>query len=43
VVFLLKEVTDNKVVLSFLNDEKEMKLDLDQPVTVSLKECRVKL
>lgn len=39
VVFLLKEVTDNKVVLSFLNDEKEMKLDLDQPVTVSLKEC----
>lgn len=39
VVFLLKEVTDNKVVLSFLNDEKEMKLDLDQPVTVSLREC----
>lgn len=39
VVFLLKEVMDNKVVLSFLNDEKEMKLDLDQPVTVSLRDC----
>lgn len=39
VVFLLKNVADNKVTLSFLNEEKEMALDLDQQVTVNLKDC----
>ncbi|HOP28727.1 MAG TPA: DUF4115 domain-containing protein [Spirochaetota bacterium] len=39
VVFLLKEVSDNSVILSFLNEEKEITLNLDQPVTANLKEC----
>jgi len=39
VVFLLKEVADNKAILSFLNDEKEISLDLDQPVKTNLKDC----
>ncbi len=39
VVFLLKEVANNKVTLSFLNEEKDLPLDLDQQATVTLKDC----
>lgn len=39
VVFLMKDVADNKVTLSFLNEEKEMTLELDQQTSVTLKDC----
>ncbi len=38
VVFLLKDVADNKVTISFLNEDKEMVLDLDQQTPVILKD-----
>lgn len=39
VVFLLKEVANNKVILSFLNEDKDLPLDLDQQATVTVKDC----
>lgn len=39
VVFLLKEIGDNRVTVSFLNDERELALPLDQQVPVTLKDC----
>lgn len=38
VVFFLKDVADNKVTLSFLNEEKEIVLDLDSQTPVTLKD-----
>ncbi|HOP63289.1 MAG TPA: DUF4115 domain-containing protein [Spirochaetota bacterium] len=39
VVFLMKDVADNKVILSFLNDEREVALLLDQQTPVTFNEC----
>ncbi|PKL17475.1 MAG: hypothetical protein CVV49_10955 [Spirochaetae bacterium HGW-Spirochaetae-5] len=39
VVFLLKEIGDNKVTVNFLNDDKDIVIEMDKQVPVTLVEC----
>lgn len=39
VVFLLKEIGDNKVTVNFLNNDKDIVIEMDKQVPVTLAEC----
>lgn len=39
VVFLLKEIGDNKVTVNFLNNDKDIVMEIDKQVPVTLAEC----
>jgi len=39
VVFLLKEIGDNKVTVNFLNDDKDIVMEMDKQVPVTPAEC----
>ncbi len=39
VVFLLKEIGDNKVTVNFLNDDKDIVIEMDKQVPVTPMEC----
>ncbi len=39
VVFLLKEVGDNKVTINFLNNDKDIVMEMDKQIPVILAEC----
>jgi len=39
VVFLLKEIGDNKVTINFLNNDKDIIMEIDKQVPVTLAEC----
>lgn len=39
VVFLLKEIGDNKVTVNFLNNDKDIEMEIDKQVPVTLADC----
>ncbi len=39
VVFLLKEIGDNKVTINFLNNDKDIVMEMDKQIPVTLAEC----
>lgn len=39
VVFLLKEIGDNKVTVNFLNNDKDIVMEIDKQIPVTLAEC----